>query len=273
MTSVLHLSDLHFGTPAVPEQVEAIEVIIQEEQFDVVAISGDLSQRSRAGEFLRARAFIRDAKRVSQTIVVPGNHDVKWWRSPLGVGNSRVLYENYRAYISPELQPVLRVPGATFVGLNTAHGVTRHTLTWDPHDIGVIGDLRRRQIAHAREVFDAAPPSDVRVVVMHHNPMKGEISGRHGLVNTRRVLGAFADLGVDLVLCGHDHQEAIHYVEHTRRGTVISTAGTLSSRSRGGRPSSLNVIAVTEGTIEIATRIWTPGQHTFVRGPVRSFQR
>ena len=56
------------------------------------------------------------------------------------------------------------------------------------------------------------------------------------------MLGAFAKIGVDLVLCGHDHQEAVHFIEHTQKGTVISTAGTVSSRSRGGRPSSANVI-------------------------------
>ena len=61
MTRVLHASDLHFGKPAVPEQIEAIEAVIQEQKFDVVAISGDLTQRSRSGEFQRARAFIRPA--------------------------------------------------------------------------------------------------------------------------------------------------------------------------------------------------------------------
>jgi 3',5'-cyclic AMP phosphodiesterase CpdA len=273
VTSVLHVSDLHFGKPAVPEQIDAIEKIIQEEHFDVVAISGDLSQRARAGEFLRARAFIRDAQRVSKTIVVPGNHDVKWWRSPLGLGQARTLYENYRTYIASDLEPVLRVPGATFVGLNTAHGVKVHTLTWNVRDIGVVGDLRRSQIARARQAFDQSPASDARVIVMHHNPMKGELSQRHGLVNTKRVLGAFAELGVDLVLCGHDHQEAIHYVEHTKKGTVISTAGTVSNRSRGGRPSSFNIITISDSSIDVATHIWSRNDATFMLGPVRSFHR
>ena len=46
---VFHASDLHFGRPAVPAQIEAIEAVIQDEKFDVVAISGDLSQRARSG--------------------------------------------------------------------------------------------------------------------------------------------------------------------------------------------------------------------------------
>jgi 3',5'-cyclic AMP phosphodiesterase CpdA len=271
MTRVLHVSDLHFGKPAVPEQIEAIEAVIQEQKFDVVAISGDLSQRARSGEFQRARAFIRHAEQVSRTIVVPGNHDVKWWRAPLEIGNHKRLYANYRKYIDEELEPVLRIPGATFVGLLTAHGVSRHTLTWNLRDIGVIGALHKGQIERAAQEFEKSPPDDWRIIVMHHNPVKGELSQRHGLRNTPRVLGAFADLGVHAVLCGHDHQEAVHYIEHTKRGTVISTAGTVSNRSRGGRPSSINVLELQARKIHVATHIWSSDAGAFVAGPAQSF--
>ena len=273
MVTVFHVSDLHFGRPFVPEQIEAIETIIQERRFDVVAISGDLSQRARSGEFQRAQAFIRDANKVSKTIVVPGNHDVLWWKAPFGIGNGERPYENYRRYISADLEPVLRVPGATFVGLNSAHGVTRHTLTWRLRDISIIGAIRRTQVDRAHEEFEGSPRDDARVIVMHHNPVKGELSGRHGLKDTRKVLGAFATIGVDLVLCGHDHQEAVHYIEHTQKGTVISTAGTVSSRSRGGRPSSANVITIRHETIEVATLVWSSAEKTFTPGPSRCFDR
>ena len=273
LLTVFHVSDLHFGRPTVPEQIEAIEQIIQERQFDVVAISGDLSQRAQSGEFQRAQAFIRDANKVSKTIVVPGNHDVVWWKAPLGVGDKKNIYENYRAYVSEDLEPVLRVPGGTFVGLNSAQGVTRHTLTWRLRDISIIGAIRKSQIERAREEFNGSPPDDARVIVMHHNPVKGELSNRHGLKDTRKVLGAFAQMGVDLVLCGHDHQEAVHFIEHTQKGTVISTAGTVSSRSRGGRPASANVITIRGDDIEVATLVWSATEKTFTPGPSRCFDR
>jgi 3',5'-cyclic AMP phosphodiesterase CpdA len=244
MTTVFHVSDLHFGWPAVPEQIDAIEQIIQTQKFDVVAISGDLSQRSRSGEFQRAAVFIRDAKKVSRVITIPGNHDVAWWKAPLGFGEKAKVYANYRRFIDRNLEPVLHAPGATFVGINTAHGVTRRTLTWNLRDISIIGDIHKKQLDKAAELFAKSAPRDARVIVMHHNPVRGELSQRHGLKNTQRILGAFAEMGVDLVLCGHDHQESVHYIEHTRKGTVISTAGTVSNRSRGGRPSSVNVIDI-----------------------------
>lgn len=273
MPRLLHLSDLHFGRPAVPEQIEAIEEMIQRERYDVVAISGDVSQRARFGEFQRAHVFIRDARRVSAVVCVPGNHDVAWWESPLGVRGPAEMYEGYRRFISPELEPVLQVPGVTVVGLNTSHGITLRTLTWNMRDLSVIGDLRPSQVEHARRVVQGAPEGDAKVILMHHNPVKGELSQRHGLKHTRRILGSFAEMGVDLVLCGHDHQEAIHQIEHTRRGTIISTAGTVSNRSRGGRPSSLNVITIDADRIDVHTQVWDVAHRTFVPGPNRCFPR
>ncbi|MDP9179017.1 MAG: metallophosphoesterase [Gemmatimonadota bacterium] len=270
---VFHVSDLHFGRPSVPAQIEAIEAIIQNEKFDVVAVSGDLSQRARSGEFQRAAVFLRDAQKVSKTIVVPGNHDVAWWRAPFGIGRKDKLYENYSKFISSELEPVLRLPGSTFVGLNTSHGVTLRTLTWNFRDISIIGDIRREQFRKAEIAFNQSPPTDARVIVMHHNPVKGELSQRHGLKRTKKILGAFAAMGVDLILCGHDHQESVHYIEHTKKGTVISTAGTVSSRSRGGRPSSVNVIRILPAQIEVTTHIWSESGRTFVAGPHECFER
>lgn len=273
VTTLFHCSDLHFGHPAVPEQYEAIERLIQDRKYDVVAVSGDVSQRARAGEFQRARVFLREAEKVSHTIVVPGNHDVAWWYAPLGLGNTNRMFAKYRAYISQDLEPVLRVAGATFVGLNTSQGVIRETLTWNVRDISIIGHLTRAQLEHAKAEFEHSRAGDARVIVMHHNPVKGELSQRHGLKNTQRILGAFAEMGVDLVLCGHDHQEAVHYIEHTKRGTIISTSGTISNRSRGGRPSSVNSIRISDDEIEVSTLVWSSDQHDFVAGPVKCFSR
>lgn len=272
-TTLFHCSDLHFGHPAVPEQYESIEAIIAERRYDVVAISGDLSQRARSGEFQRARVFIQHAKRYSEVIVVPGNHDVTWWKAPLGFGDPLAMVANYRRFISEDLEPVLRIAGATIVGLNTSQGVTRRTLTWNLRDISIIGDLRREQIERARAEFERSRVGDARIIVMHHNPVMGELSRRHGLKHTQRILGAFAEMGVDLVLCGHDHQEAVHYIEHTKKGTVISTSGTISNRARGGRPGSVNSIRITSETIDVSTLVWSSDARAFVPGPSRCFTR
>jgi 3',5'-cyclic AMP phosphodiesterase CpdA len=272
-TTLFHCSDLHFGHPAVPEQYEAIEALIAERRYDVVAISGDLSQRARSGEFQRARVFLQQAKRYSEVIVVPGNHDVAWWKAPLGIGDPGAMLANYRRFINEDVEPVLRIAGATIVGLNTSQGVTRRTLTWNLRDISIIGDLRREQLERARAEFERSRAGDARIIVMHHNPIMGELSRRHGLKRTQRILGAFAEMSVDLVLCGHDHQEAVHYIEHTKKGTVISTSGTISNRARGGRPGSVNSIRITSGSIDVSTLVWSADASAFVPGPSQCFDR
>lgn len=270
---LFHCSDVHFGHPAVPEQYEAIETLLHEKKYDVTAVSGDLTQRARSGEFQRARAFLKHAERGSKVVVVPGNHDVQWWLSPFRLGDDRNLLRRYRDYINEDIEPVLRLPGATIVGINTCHGVIRETLTWNLRDLSVIGFVRDDQIDRAAREFAQAPRDAARIIVMHHNPVKGELSGRHGLRNTRKVIAAFERLAVDVVCCGHDHQEAVHYIEHTNRGTIISTAGTISNRQRGGRPSSVNTIHITDKQIEVNTLIWSDEKRDFLPALNKCFDR
>lgn len=255
------------------EHVEAVEALIAAERYDVVVISGDMGQRARAGEFQRAAVFLRDTERVSRTITVAGNHDVAWWLAPLGLGSREGVTEKYRRYVSPTLEPVLRVPGATFVGLNTAQGVSWRTLTHNPRDIGVIGALAPAQLAHAAEEFARTPAGDARVIVMHHSPLRGELSHRYGMRRGPAIVGAFVEMGVDLVLCGHDHQETIARVTGDGHATVVAVAGTLSSRSRGDRPASVHAVTIGASTLEIVTRIWASETRTFEPAGTVTFPR
>ena len=270
---VFHCSDLHFGSPAVPEQYEALEALIQARKPDVVAISGDLSQRARAGEFQRARVFIQHAERVSKVLVIPGNHDVAWWFSPLGLGSDRQLLSKYRQYVSDDIEPVLRLPGATFVSINTSHGISLGTLTWRLRDLSIIGHVREEQLARAADEFAKSQPSDARVLMLHHNVLRGELSRRRGLSNSDRVHRALQEMKVDVVLCGHDHQESIHAVEHPTKRMTVSTAGTVSNRSRGGRPCSVNSIRITAEAISVDTLAWSAADRSFTRAAEQSFAR
>ena len=153
MKTVFHCSDLHFGHPAVPEQYEAMEDLIQRHRYDVVVISGDLSQRARSGEFQRARAFIKQAEETSTVVCIPGNHDVAWWKSPFSLGDERAMLANYRKFISEDIEPVVHVPGVTFAGLNTSHGVVAESLTWRLRDVSIIGIVQKEQIDRLRRTF------------------------------------------------------------------------------------------------------------------------
>src|SRR3954464_5604942 len=99
MRTLVHLSDLHFGRTD-QNLVKPLIKTIGEIKPDLVAVSGDLTQRARSHQFVAARAFL-DALPKPQ-IVVPGNHDIPLrnillrFVSPL---------DKYRQYITHDLLP------------------------------------------------------------------------------------------------------------------------------------------------------------------------
>ena len=262
MVKILHTSDLHFGRPAVEEQLDSLRSSITGLAPDAVAISGDLTQRCTSSEFVKARAYLDSIRETAPVIVIPGNHDIRWIGAVarnfglFGETAHEFKYSKYARHISPELNPSLEVPGAVIAGCNTAHGISRGSLTRRFRDLGVIGYVSNRDLRKVEEAFMKAAPDAARVVMIHHNPIRGEASGRHGLANTKQALRAFTALGAELVLCGHDHQEAVHTVEESAPGLVISTAGTISNRLRAGRPSSFNLVDIEESNLRVTTYTW-----------------
>src|SRR5436190_620540 len=73
MRTIAHLSDLHFGRID-PATLQPLIDALQNIRPDLVAVSGDLTQRARIAQFKDAKAFLNCLP--SPQIVVPGNHDL-----------------------------------------------------------------------------------------------------------------------------------------------------------------------------------------------------
>lgn len=282
MARILHTSDLHFGRPVATERLDSLQRSILDLNPDAVAVSGDLTQRCSIREFLKAREYLDKIRESAPVIVIPGNHDVRWLGTMarnlgivglLGDHAHKFKYSRYRKYISPELNPSLEVPGAIIAACNTAHGISRGSLTRRIRDLGVIGHVNAQDLKEVDAAFSKATPGAARIVMIHHNPIRGSISRRHGLANTERALRAFANLGAELVLCGHDHQDAVHTIEKTAPGLVISTAGTISNRLRKGRPSSFNIVETSQHKLVITSHTWDRDKHCFLPSGERVFRR
>lgn len=281
MTTLVHISDLHFGRPAVAERLDALREFIARSRPDAVAVSGDLTQRCSNREFSNARAYLDALAKTAPCVVIPGNHDIRWLGAVarnLGFAGlfreqaHRFKYSRYVRHISDDLSPSLEVPGAVIAGVNTAHGITRGALTHRFRDLGVIGQVKHADMVRVKKIFENAARDAARIVMMHHNPIRGELSGRHGLANTEQALHAFSDLGTELILCGHDHQDAIHTIERGAHGVIISTAGTISNRIRPGRASSFNVVEIEDQEFNITAYAWRKDEG-FGPSEERSFPR
>jgi 3',5'-cyclic AMP phosphodiesterase CpdA len=257
---LVHLADLHFGRDADLTQVAAIEKFVSELRPDAVCITGDLTQRARHGELQRGLAFVQALGLYSPVHVIPGNHDVQWWRAILPFGRAPVRYRKWREYFGDDLVPTLSTPRVVVAGLLTSFGLAWKSLTFNLRDLTVKGHLPKKELTRVKNVFAGAPPIAVRVAALHHNVLRGEISQRMGLSRWRTAQQRLLALGADVILCAHDHQEGAGQIDGV---LPVSTTGTHTTRTRGKRPSAFNVIHVDKQAVHIVHYRWDPAAGTF----------
>jgi 3',5'-cyclic AMP phosphodiesterase CpdA len=260
MRTIVHLSDLHFGRTN-PAILAPIVESVRGVQPDVVAVSGDLTQRARTAEYTAARDFLRQLP--APQIVVPGNHDV-----PLHNVFSRFIssLDRYRRYISDDLAPFYSDAEIAIAGVNTARA-----LTWKE------GRINLRQLLVLRRQLSGVAADHTKIVVTHHPfdlpaGATGRVVGR-----SRLAIKTLADCGVDMLLAGHFHfgdtgYTAKRYSVPGYSALVVSSGTSTSTRGRG-EPNSFNVIRVELPTITIERRTWRPAAARFDVLSLEKFRR
>lgn len=268
--TIVHLSDLHFGGYADVKQIEALEDFLPGLGASAVVISGDLSQRARHGEFQAAHLFIRRIQARTPILVVPGNHDIQWWKSPFGLLGKKRTYAKYSRYFGNDLRPVVKIPGAVIAGALSGYGVAFGSLTWNLRDLAVKGHLPRSETNRVKKIFTQAPPGTAKILVFHHNVLAGGLSRRMGLARWRSAHKRLVATGADLILCGHDHQEGAGQIQGA---LAVSTSGTHSFRVRGGRPSVFNLVKIDDSAVHIQHYRWDSSNRRFIPSDANSFAR
>lgn len=260
MITLLHVSDLHFGPPYVPEVGEALQRFAARLEPTAIVASGDFTQRAKPEQFAAARAFLDRFPRVP-IVVTPGNHDVPLYRVA-----ERLLhpFDNYRQYINPELDTVTRIPGATLVAINSM----------EPHRGLVNGRVHRWQIEFVRRAFADTPDDDLRIVVAHHHfAPPPDFEGGDVMPKAQRAIDAFTAMKVDLVLGGHLHRAYIGnsldvYAGADRdHGIVIVQSGTTTSRrgrAREREKNSLNVLRLDGEAIRVSHYMYFDDASDFI---------
>jgi len=244
MRSIVHLSDMHFGRvnhQVISPLIDAITKI----NPDLVAVSGDLTQRARSHEFKEARAFLESLPKPQ--IVVPGNHDV-----PLHNVFARFTQplRKYRRYITNDLRPFYHDEEIAVLGVNTARSLTVRG-----------GRINEAQVAWMRDRFGAADPGAVKVVVTHHPFDLPEGHDERALVGRARMaMEHLASCGADLFLAGHLHvshttHSATRYKIKGHSALVVQAGTAASSRGRG-EENSFNVVRVDRPHIAIERFEW-----------------
>ncbi|MEM6325699.1 MAG: metallophosphoesterase [Bacteroidota bacterium] len=270
MRRIAHLSDIHFGKIAHPGIVDAIVEDVNREPFDLVAVSGDLTQRARPHEYTAARAMLDRFE--APMLVVPGNHDVRaWWHHPVHRVFRPAL--RFQSFITDDLTPSVAMDGLAVFGLNSAHGLTIKGGLIRPGHLGAMVDF-----------FASQPTEAFRVLVLHHHLLRLDALGRHDVARgARAALAAVEDSGVDLVLCGHLHRS---HVAEIRLGStpdaasvhrlVIASAGTATSsrgRAENAAANLYNWIEVGPERFTVEERRFVPERNVFEPDRTTAFRR
>jgi len=258
MRTIVHLSDLHFGRVNL-SLLEPLKDVVCEIEPDVVAISGDLTQRARSHQFQQARSFLDTLPKPQ--IVVPGNHDI-----PLHNVFARFLepLTKYKRYITDDLQPVYEDEELAIVGVNTARSLVFKG-----------GRINETQVGRLREKFCALEDDVVKVVVTHHPFDLPEGHDVRDLVGRAKMaMTGLADCGADLFLAGHLH---ISHTGHTKRynirghSALVVQAGTATSTRERGETNSFNLLRIAHPSIVVEKFAWDPSTTAFAVTSVERF--
>lgn len=247
MTRLIHLSDLHFGAHD-PELVDAVERKVDEVDPDLVVISGDFTQRARTEQFQEACRFLQRLRDSGHDVLaVPGNHDV-----PLYDVLRRFLspLTRYTRYIDDTLCPMMEIPGAVVLGINTARSLTFKD-----------GRINEEQMEFIRKTFDRTDADATRILVTHHPLFALEVGGMMtpAVGRSELALDAIGDAGVDMLLAGHNHDASVHSARDlvTRAGpALVVQAGTATSTRVREQSQSFNRLEVDGRSITVIVETW-----------------
>jgi 3',5'-cyclic AMP phosphodiesterase CpdA len=243
MRVIVHLSDIHFGRLN-PATVQPLSAAIARVAPDLLAVSGDLTQRARRSEFAAARQFLEALP--FTRLVVPGNHDV-----PLYNVFTRFFapLSRYRRAITSELSPVYRDEEMIVAGVNTAR-----SLTWGE------GRINLGQVDAIVAQLAGGQPDLIRIVVTHHPfDLPEGVAEARLLGRAAMAMEKLSAAGADLFLAGHLH---VSHTGHTAtrykiagHSALVVQAGTVSTRSRGEEPS-FNVLRIERPRISVERVLW-----------------
>lgn len=238
MINIAHISDLHFGRE-VPEVVEALVAELNHPQLDLIAVSGDLTQRARVNEFKAAHAFFDHLP--PPVLVVPGNHDVS--ANPL----TRFVapWAHWKRWLWAELEPVIHAEHYCAVGVNSARRLGPY-LDWSR------GRINIKQMERAEGIFSQCA-KDLHIMVALHPFLLTEASAQRRTISRADLaLPRLLKASVDLILGGHVHLAYSGVVD----GIVVAQTGTSVSSRLKSEPSSFNRIRAYGDRIEIDNIVW-----------------
>lgn len=255
----IHLSDLHFGRED-EAAIRETEAHIRNGGYDVILVSGDLTQSGKRAEFEAAAAWL--SRLPGPKLLTVGNHDFPVFNV---IERVRKPFKRFLALVHSDPQMHIHRyfhPLCRFVTLRTAHAL-QWRRDWS------LGAVHSRHLK--RSVQDLRAGNEPWRIVMGHHPLRDALNAPV-LGRVRKgddALRALYAAGADLVLSGHIHEPFFAGEEPYSGFPAAAGTGTISTRLRNAPPSfnrlhicAREIIIETvgiDGTIREIGRLGKPG--------------
>ena len=241
MFTLAHLSDLHIAVEPRGSQLlskrglglvnwrrkreaihrrEVLDAIVRDlktQNFDHVAVTGDLVNFSLPEEYARAQDWLAALGNARDVTAIPGNHDV--YVAGVEPMPARFWGDHMRGDDGADRFPFVRRRGdVALIALSTGLATGPFMAT---------GHLGARQLGRLAEALDATRGA-FRIVLIHHpprSPLRRYLRRLVDAVALRRVL---AEKGAELLLHGHDHRSSHTWLDG-RNGRRIPAIGVPSA--------------------------------------------
>ncbi len=224
---IAQISDIHFGEKNFSNDLKNnLLSQLEDENPDLIIAAGDMTTEGYAHEYEDASVFIDELRAITQTHVIPGNHDAR------NVG--LIHFEKL-------------IGERKFVHLDKAGGFAIIGLDSSEPDIND-GQIGVDQLDWLKTELDKVPCDLCKIVTFHHHLLPIPQTGRERniLLDSGDLLRVFSEYGVDFILNGHKHVPNVWMIEKM----VTLNSGTATTKKlRGHTYPSHNQLLIDDDQI------------------------
>ncbi len=224
LKKIIQVSDIHFGEKTFSSDLKNnLLKQIGNENPDLIVISGDLTTQGYVNEYNDAAIFLDELKSITETHVIPGNHDARnvgLLHFEKQIGKRKFLHMD-------------KDGGFAIVGLDSSEP--------DIND----GQIGVDQLEWLKGELNKIPSDMCKIITFHHHLLPIPQTGRERniLLDSGDLLRVLIDYGVDFVLNGHKHVPNVWMIEKM----VTINSGTATTRKlRGDTYPSYNELLIND---------------------------
>lgn len=224
LKKIIQVSDIHFGEKTFSSDLKNnLLKQIDNENPDLIVISGDLTTQGYVNEYNDASIFLDELKSITETHVIPGNHDARnvgLLHFEKQIGKRKFLHMD-------------KDGGFAIVGLDSSEP--------DIND----GQIGVDQLEWLKYELNKIPSDMCKIITFHHHLLPIPQTGRERniLLDSGDLLRVLIDYGVNFVLNGHKHVPNVWMIEKM----VTINSGTATTRKlRGDTYPSYNELLIND---------------------------